>query len=92
MADSKLKHPASAALGILLSGNPLLADGEEYWYQDGVFGVRRERHNENGTKEEIILGVDMSIAAFIQWCDKIPEEAIFRSIFNKVVQQNRRKR
>jgi hypothetical protein len=86
--ELKKRHPALIALNILLSGEPVLVAGEEWRYQDGVFGVvRKQEDGKTGVTEDIVLGVDMTLAGFVKWCEKLPEEAILQSIFNKVVHE-----
>jgi hypothetical protein len=87
------RHPAQTAMGILLSEQPILVGGEEWRFQDGIFGVVRVKEDlKTGAKEEVLLGVDMTVAGFIKWCENMPEEAILQSVFNKVIHEGRRPR
>jgi hypothetical protein len=86
------RHPAAILLGVLLSGEPILVNGEERRYQDGIFGVRRQVFKGEARQADVLLGVDMSIAGFIQWCEKLPEEVFIQAVFNKVVKQELRRK
>lgn len=87
------KHPALIVLQTLLRGDPMLHAGEEWYLQDGVFGPKRVMENsQTGEKREVILGVDMTLAAFVGWCEKLPEEVILQTVFNAVMHMNRKER
>lgn len=86
------RHPATTILSIILSGEPVFVDGEEWAYREGIFGVWRQSFRDGVRQEDIFLGVDMSIGAFIKWCEKLPEETILQAVFNKVLHQDRKRR
>lgn len=87
------KHPALIMLQALLRGDPMLHEGEQWYLQDGVFGPRRVMENsKTGEKREIIIGVDMTLAAFVSWCGKMPEETVLQTVFNSVLAMNKKER
>jgi len=89
----KAKHPALIMLGALLRGDPMIVDREPWYLQDGVFGPKRVMEDsKTGEKTEILIGVDMSIGAFVQWCEKLPEDAILQTVFNTVLAMNKKER
>jgi len=90
--EVKKKHPAKIILGILLEGHPILVNGEEYLWTDGVFGVRRECYRDGVRQDDVVIGVDMTVAGFIKWCESLPEETITKAIFSHVVASQRKKR
>lgn len=90
--EIRKKHNAQIILGILLDGHAIVVDGEEYRYQDGVFGVRRESRKDGIRQDDVVIGIDMTVAGFIKWCEKLPEETITRVIFSHVVALQKRKR
>jgi hypothetical protein len=69
-------------LKTLLEGHPVLIDGEDWYYQDGVFGPKRVMTDTSaGTTRDVLIGVDWSLAAFVQWCEKLPEDALIEMAF-----------
>lgn len=90
--ELKKRHPAAIILNIILEGQSVLIKGEEWSYQDGVFGLRRERWVDGVRQEDILLGVDMSVGDFIRWCEKLPEETIIQAVFSSVVAKERIRR
>jgi len=87
------RHPALVILRALLQGNPLLVDKEEWYLQDGIFGPKRVMEDsKTGEKREIILGVDMTLAGFVAWCEKLPEETVLQTVFNSVMHMSRKER
>lgn len=90
--ELKKKHPAKIILGILLEGHSVVVDGEEYLWTDGVFGVRRQSYKDDVRQDDVVIGVDMTVAGFIKWCEGLPEETITKAVFSHVVMLQRRKR
>lgn len=90
--EIKKKHNAKIILGILLDGHAVVVDGEEYLWQDGVFGVRRHVWQDGVRGDDMILGMNMTVAGFIKWCETMPDEVITRAIFAHVVQLQRERR
>lgn len=82
--EIKRRHQALVVLKCLLDGHTIIHEGEEWYYQDGVFGVKRGRLR-GGESEEVILGVDMSLPAFVKWCERLPEVEIVQMAFNAVL-------
>ena len=80
LREPRRRHPAHVVLDILLSGLPFKFPDEpyDYYYQDGVFGIRATRTDDTKAKlEEIILATDITLADFIKKCEGIPFEYIF---------------
>ena len=88
----KKRHPAAIILNIILSGQAAVINGEEWMYQDGVFGIRREKWQNDVRQEDILLGVDMSVSDFIKWCEKLPEKTIIQAVFSSVMAKERIRR
>jgi hypothetical protein len=87
------RHPALILLKILLDGHPVVVDEETYYYLNGVFGVKRERHDtKTGETEEVVLGVEMDIANFIKWCERLPETTVIQAVFNATLKGMQRPR
>lgn len=93
MPDVELKkrHPAKIILGILLEGRSVVVNEEEYLWTDGVFGVRRQSYKDGVRQDDVVIGVDMTVAGFIKWCENLPEETITRAIFAHVVMLQKRR-
>lgn len=90
--EVKKRHPAAIILNIILGGEAAVINGEEWRYQDGVFGIRREKWEDGVRQEDILLGVDMTVADFIKWCEKLPEETIIQAVFASVIAKERIRR
>lgn len=91
--ENKKRHPALVILGILLEGHQgVKVNGEEWWYQDGVFGLRRECWKGDVRQDDVLIGVDMSVGDFIRWCEKLPEETVIQAVFASVVAKERIKK
>lgn len=90
--EVKRRHPAAVILDIVLGGQSAVIQGEEWSYQDGVFGVRRQRWVDGVRQEDILLGVDMTVRQFILWCERLPEETIIQAVFSSVVAKERIRR
>lgn len=91
----KKKHPASIVLNILLDGHPVQMEGDEWIYEDGVFGVVRDAFDlVTGKKDgSYILTPGISVSAFIKMCERLPEQDVIAAVFSHVVtKENRKKR
>lgn len=83
--DIKRRHAALVVLGILINGQPILVEGDEYRYDDGVFGIVRKRIVNGRESGEVIIGLDMNVGEFVKWCERLPEEVLIQGVFNNVV-------
>lgn len=90
--EVKKRHPAALILNIILEGQSVLINGEEWSYQDGVFGLRRQRWVDDVRQDDILLSIDMTVGQFIQWCERLPEETVIQAVFSSVVSKERIKR
>lgn len=65
-------------LEALMMGIPVKMAGEEWHIKDGIFGVRRTRmhlgHPERD--EEVLLGVDHTLPAFIKMCEALSAQEL----------------
>jgi len=94
-SDAKRKHPALIVLRALLEGNAVVADGEEYRYDEkGVFGVVRKRFicGTGVEAEPVVLGIEMTVEQFVKWCETLPEEVVIQTVFGTVMRQGRKVR
>lgn len=91
--ELKKRHPALILLNILLDGHPVTMEGDEWRYENGVFGVVRDVFDGQGKKTDtILLGVEYSLIGFIKLCERQSEETIQAAIFSHVVTgENKRK-
>lgn len=87
--DVKRRHPAAIIFNIILEGQAVLINGEEWRYQDGIFGIRREKWTDGVRQEDILLSIDMTVGDFIKWCEKLPEETIIQAVFASVIGKER---
>lgn len=91
--EIKKRHPALVILKILLEGNQgVKVNEDEWWYQDGVFGLRRQCFKGDVRQEDVLIRVDMSVGDFIRWCEKMPEQTVIQAVFASVVAKERIKR
>ncbi len=85
------RHPSSIVLRALLNGRPIMVGEDEYRYENGVFGVRRTLMNlGTGEKEDMIIGLEMTLEQFIKWCEGLPERVIDQTVFDLVLREKGR--
>lgn len=95
MSDPKetaKRHPALIILSALLDGHGVSIKGEEWWYQDGIFGLRRQRWENGVRQDDVLIEVEMTVGGFIRWCEKLPPETISQVVFSTVVAKERVRR
>lgn len=88
----KKRHPALILLNIALEGHPVKIGNEEWTYADGVFGIVRKVFDGQGEEiETCVIGVDISMQAWIKMCEKASEAEVIGAVFSHVVTTNNRK-
>ncbi len=83
------KHQALIILSALLKGHSISVGDQEWRYEGGVFGVVRGVWKNDKWIEDRIFGVDMTVGAFVKWCEKLPEEVLVQTAFQVVMAETR---
>lgn len=78
--EKKRRHNAVVMLEILLAGFPIRFkdSNQEYYYQDGIFGIRGQRITPGREgSEKVILETELSLRDFIKLCEEMSFEEVF---------------
>ena len=87
------RHPALLVMAALLKGVHVRVDGEEYCYGNGILSIRRTGYDlSTGEDTDVFIDTQMTVGQFIQWCERIPEEAVIQVVFGSVMSDLRKRR